>query len=90
MSSVDDFNTGSGNDVNANAYQNQQSSTTGQQQSEDYGDKGMLVNPFPRLDALEKKEGLNLGRSTNEKVTDTAREGFEKITGKDVPSKFSN
>ncbi|KAJ3874243.1 hypothetical protein F5051DRAFT_417353 [Lentinula edodes] len=81
MSSVDDFNTGSGNEMNANAYQQQQNAT-GQQQSEDYGDKG--------LDAIEKKEGVNLSRNTNEKITDAAREGFEKITGKDVPSKFSN
>jgi hypothetical protein len=29
----------------------------------------------------EKKEGVNLGRSTNEKITDTAREGFESVTG---------
>ncbi|KAH7867724.1 uncharacterized protein C8R40DRAFT_1137537 [Lentinula edodes] len=80
MSSVDDFNTGSGNEMNANA--SQQQNATGQQQSEDYGDKG--------LDAIEKKEGVNLNRNTNEKITDAAREGFEKITGKDVPSKFSN
>ncbi|KAJ3902150.1 hypothetical protein F5879DRAFT_991269 [Lentinula edodes] len=80
MSSVDDFNTGSGNEMNANA--SQQQNATGQQQSEDYSDKG--------LDAIEKKEGVNLNRNTNEKITDAAREGFEKITGKDVPSKFSN
>ncbi|KAJ3755984.1 hypothetical protein EV360DRAFT_85380 [Lentinula raphanica] len=82
MSPVDDFNTGAGSDLNANAYQQQQGSVTGQQQSEDYGDKG--------LDALEKKEGINLSRNTNEKITDTVREGFEKVTGKDVPSKWSN
>ncbi|KAE9406916.1 hypothetical protein BT96DRAFT_987174 [Gymnopus androsaceus JB14] len=81
MSSVDDFNTGAGNDLNVNAYQQQQGSNA-QQQSEDYGDKG--------LDMLEKKEGMNLSRSTNEKITDTAREGFEKVTGKEVPSKWSN
>jgi len=29
-------------------------------------------------------------RSTNEKITDGAREQFEKATGKNVPDKFSN
>jgi len=29
-------------------------------------------------------------RSTNEKVTDKARDMFEKATGKNVPDKFSN
>jgi len=54
---------------------------------EDYGDKG--------LDAIEKKFGEgkvdpNKMRSTNEKITDGAREQFEKLTGKNVPEKFSN
>ncbi|KAF9073424.1 hypothetical protein BDP27DRAFT_1417255 [Rhodocollybia butyracea] len=80
MSSVDDFNTGAGNDLNANAYQHQQRS--GDQQSEDYGDKG--------LDMLEKKTGHSMSKETNEKITDSAREGIEKVTGKQVPSKWSN
>ncbi|KAJ7033707.1 hypothetical protein C8F04DRAFT_1395886 [Mycena alexandri] len=51
---------------------------------EDYLDKG--------LDFGEKKfgGGKELGRGTNEKITDAVRSGFEKVTGKDVPSKFSN
>ncbi|KAB2576325.1 hypothetical protein BFW01_g9096 [Lasiodiplodia theobromae] len=60
---------------------------TGNQQ-EDYLDKG--------LDAAEKKYGGSWGQDTekhramNEKITDTAREKFESMTGKDVPDKFSN
>ncbi|KAJ7200159.1 hypothetical protein GGX14DRAFT_660675 [Mycena pura] len=49
---------------------------------EDYVDKG--------LDALERKEGIPDNRATNEKITDGARNLFEKATGRDVPSKFSN
>ncbi|KAE9396400.1 hypothetical protein BT96DRAFT_922158 [Gymnopus androsaceus JB14] len=59
-----------------------QMGNTGSNQNEDYGDKG--------LDFLEKKSGHSLGRDTNEKITDGARGQFEKMTGKDVPSKFSN
>lgn len=33
------------------------------------------------LDAVEKKEGVPENRGVNEKVTDTAREGFESATG---------
>ncbi|KAJ5119212.1 hypothetical protein N7448_010918 [Penicillium atrosanguineum] len=54
---------------------------------EDYADKG--------LDSAESK--LSGGkvdpakmRSTNEKITDTGRDQFEKATGKNVPDKFSN
>ncbi|KAH6859246.1 hypothetical protein B0T12DRAFT_481598 [Alternaria alternata] len=67
-------------------------STTGVQQNkaqrEDYLDKG--------LDAAEKKFGGAAGQDTeknrgvNEKITDGARNMFEKATGKDVPDKFSN
>jgi len=57
---------------------------------EDYLDKG--------LDAAEKQFGKKTGhnidpakaRSTNEKITDKARDMFEKATGKNVPDKVSN
>ncbi|KAJ7736689.1 hypothetical protein B0H16DRAFT_1573545 [Mycena metata] len=62
---------------------------TGQQNTnsgggEDYLDKA--------LDFGEKKfgGGREVGRGTNEKITDGLRSGFEKLTGKDVPDKFSN
>ncbi|KAJ4348207.1 uncharacterized protein N0V89_009579 [Didymosphaeria variabile] len=54
----------------------------------DYLDKG--------LDAAEKKFGGSWGQNTeknrgvNEKITDGARNMFEKATGKNVPDKFSN
>ncbi|OCK75326.1 hypothetical protein K432DRAFT_272950, partial [Lepidopterella palustris CBS 459.81] len=58
-------------------------------QNEDYLDKA--------LDAAEKKFGGKYGagdpaknRNINEKITDGARNMFEKATGKDVPDKFSN
>merc|ERR1712039_235101 len=57
-------------------------------QQEDYLDKG--------LDAVEKKFGGSMGQNTeknrgiNEKITDGARNMFEKATGKNVPEKFSN
>jgi len=50
--------------------------------SEDYGDKG--------LDFLEKKSGHSMGRDTNEKITDGARGLYEKATGSQVNSKYSN
>jgi len=56
--------------------------TTGNNSQEDYGDKG--------LDFLEKKTGHSMGRDTNEKITDGARGMFEKMTGKNVDSKYSN
>ncbi|OQD76871.1 hypothetical protein PENDEC_c003G02058 [Penicillium decumbens] len=54
---------------------------------EDYVDKG--------LDSAESKLGGGKVdpakmRSTNEKVTDTGREQFEKGTGKNIPDKVSN
>ncbi|PWY87414.1 hypothetical protein BO70DRAFT_193952 [Aspergillus heteromorphus CBS 117.55] len=65
------------------------SNNAGGAQQEDYVDKG--------LDSLESKFGGGKVdphsakmRSTNEKITDTAREKFESITGKKVPSKISN
>ncbi|KAI9926016.1 hypothetical protein ASPWEDRAFT_107397 [Aspergillus wentii DTO 134E9] len=47
------------------------------------------------LDAAERKFGggkvdPEKMRGTNEKITDGAREQFEKFTGKKVPEKFSN
>ncbi|KAJ7469059.1 hypothetical protein FB451DRAFT_1255651 [Mycena latifolia] len=57
-------------------------STQGNQGSEDYVDKG--------LDAVEKKEGIPDNRATNEKITDGARDEFEKVTGDNVSSKISN
>ncbi|MCJ1442640.1 MAG: hypothetical protein MMC23_003137 [Stictis urceolatum] len=62
-------------------------SSGGSAGGEDYGDKG--------LDAAEKKFGGGkvdpaTMRSTNEKITDTGRDQFEKMTGKDIPDKFSN
>ncbi|ORY09780.1 hypothetical protein BCR34DRAFT_443528, partial [Clohesyomyces aquaticus] len=50
--------------------------------NQDYGDKG--------ISAAEKKFGLPENRGVNEKITDGAREQFEKATGKNVPDKFSN
>lgn len=46
---------------------------------EDYGDKG--------LDAAEKKMGVPQNRGVNEKVTDGARDAYEKQTGKNVSDK---
>ncbi|KAJ5692769.1 hypothetical protein N7462_002192 [Penicillium macrosclerotiorum] len=67
---------GSGSSSNAN--------TSGK---EDYMDKG--------LDSVERKFGggkidPEKMRGTNEKITDTVREKFESMTGKEVPEKFSN
>ncbi|KAI4633555.1 uncharacterized protein J4E88_001510 [Alternaria novae-zelandiae] len=83
------------NSIPGNASQgptSQDTSTTGVQQNqaqrEDYLDKG--------LDAAEKKFGGAAGQDTeknrgvNEKITDGARNMFEKATGKDVPDKVSN
>ncbi|KAJ5572415.1 hypothetical protein N7450_009399 [Penicillium hetheringtonii] len=65
------------------------SGSSGSAGQEDYLDKG--------LDALESKFGggkvdphSDKMRQTNEKITDGAREQFEKSTGKHVPEKFSN
>ncbi|GAW19061.1 hypothetical protein EKO27_g4518 [Xylaria grammica] len=52
-------------------------------QKDDYGDKAAAF--------LNKKYNNDkLDRSQLEKITDGAREGFEKVTGKHVPEKFSN
>ncbi|KAJ6082827.1 hypothetical protein PENARI_c016G11383 [Penicillium arizonense] len=63
------------------------SSNSGSAGQEDYVDKA--------LGGAEKKFGGGKVdpakmRSTNEKITDTGREQFEKATGKHVPEKFSN
>ncbi|KAL8741448.1 MAG: hypothetical protein Q9190_005948 [Brigantiaea leucoxantha] len=54
------------------------------------------------LDAAEKKipgkagerfqgpDAAKKNRAMNEKITDALRKGFEKLTGKKVPSKVSN
>ncbi|KAJ5293589.1 hypothetical protein N7508_008410 [Penicillium antarcticum] len=78
-------------------------SSSGSTGQEDYADKGELhckgVTKFkltiPALDGAEKKFGGGKVdpakmRSTNEKITDTGREQFEKATGKHVPDKVSN
>ncbi|KAI0031117.1 hypothetical protein K488DRAFT_38541, partial [Vararia minispora EC-137] len=54
----------------------------GGQQNEDYVDKG--------LDSFERKEGIPQNRALNERITDAAREKFENVTDKNVPSKISN
>ncbi|KAI0968675.1 hypothetical protein F4678DRAFT_442462 [Xylaria arbuscula] len=52
-------------------------------QKDDYGDKG--------AEFLNKKYNNDkLSHNQLEKITDGAREGLEKITGKNVPDKFSN
>jgi len=66
---------------------NTQQQASGSGQNEDYLDKG--------LDYAEKKFGQgkvdpNKMRSTNEKITDYARNMFQKVTGKDVPKNVSN
>jgi len=40
-----------------------------------------LTHPPPGLDAAEKKFGMSQNRATNEKITDGARDFYEKETG---------
>ncbi|KAF9731286.1 hypothetical protein PMIN06_004967 [Paraphaeosphaeria minitans] len=67
---------------------NSNTNNAGAGNKEDYLDKG--------LDAAEKKYGGSMGahpennRAVNEKITDGARNLFEKATGKKVPEKISN
>ncbi|KAG2019286.1 hypothetical protein GB937_005200 [Aspergillus fischeri] len=73
-----------------------------QRQQEDFVDRGTYPPPPLKtyandtgLDALEQRFGggkidTAKMRSTNEKITDAAREQFEKATGYKVPEKFSN
>ncbi|GIJ88069.1 hypothetical protein Asppvi_006985 [Aspergillus pseudoviridinutans] len=73
---------GGSNSASANQTQGQP-----QGQREDYVDRG--------LDYAEQRVGGGKVdsakmRSTNEKITDTAREKFEKATGRKVPEKISN
>ncbi|EEA27029.1 hypothetical protein TMatcc_004692 [Talaromyces marneffei ATCC 18224] len=73
--------------MDPNQQQQQQQPQQGNDQSEDYLDKG--------LDFIETKFGQGKidpvkMRDTNEKITDGARGMFEKFTGKKVPEKFSN
>ncbi|KAI3318100.1 hypothetical protein HD806DRAFT_540569 [Xylariaceae sp. AK1471] len=52
-------------------------------QKDDFGDKGAgYVN--------KKYFGNKLGHDQLEKITDAGRENIEKMTGKDIPDKFSN
>ncbi|KAL1844074.1 hypothetical protein VTK73DRAFT_2657 [Phialemonium thermophilum] len=60
--------------------QGTQGAAGGQQQ--DYGDKA--------FDLLAKKSGHNVDQNTGEKITDGARNLFEKTTGKKVNPKISN
>ncbi|KAF2685770.1 hypothetical protein K458DRAFT_387724 [Lentithecium fluviatile CBS 122367] len=63
-------------------------STNNQAGNKDYLDKA--------VESAEKKYGGSMGqnvqksRGMNEKITDGARNMFEKATGKKVPDKFSN
>ncbi|KAJ6534491.1 hypothetical protein DFH09DRAFT_1325382 [Mycena vulgaris] len=68
--------------LSSNSGSSGNTSTQGNQGSEDYLDKG--------LDAVEKKEGIPDNRATNEKITDGARSAFESVTGNNVSSKISN
>jgi len=70
-----------------NPNQGNTTGNTGAAPKEDYLDKG--------LDAVEKKFGQGKvnpeqSRGMNEKITDGARNMFEKATGKDIPDKYSN
>ncbi|KAH7378674.1 hypothetical protein BKA66DRAFT_421149 [Pyrenochaeta sp. MPI-SDFR-AT-0127] len=73
------------NHLGGNTSHNNNNNNAGQK---DYLDKG--------LDAAEKKYGGSAGqnadknRAVNEKITDGARNVFEKATGKNVPDKLSN
>ncbi|KJK84351.1 hypothetical protein H634G_00715 [Metarhizium anisopliae BRIP 53293] len=67
-----------GNSSSNNNTQNQQ----GGDQQQDYGDKA--------FDFVAKKAGLNLSREQEEKITDGARQAYEKYSGKNVDPKYSN
>ncbi|OAA45419.1 hypothetical protein NOR_03208 [Metarhizium rileyi] len=84
---------GSGSDNNSQQQQQQQqqqggdnnNSNNNQQggdQKQDYGDKAFGF--------VAKKAGLNLSREQEEKITDGAREAYEKYSGKNVDPKYSN
>lgn len=42
------------------------------------------------LAAIQKKQGMNVDKNKNEKITDGLRGLWEKVTGKQVSSKISN
>ncbi|CAP96583.1 hypothetical protein E8E15_003444 [Penicillium rubens] len=52
------------------------------QQNDDYVDKAFAAGV--------KKSGYNIDRNMQEKITDGAREAYEKATGKPVSDKVSN
>ncbi|KAJ5197393.1 hypothetical protein N7449_007872 [Penicillium cf. viridicatum] len=52
------------------------------QQNDDYLDKAFAAGV--------KKSGYNLDRNAQEKITDGAREAYEKATGKQMSDKVSN
>ncbi|KXG49687.1 uncharacterized protein PGRI_056550 [Penicillium griseofulvum] len=52
------------------------------QQNDDYVDKAFAMGA--------KKSGYNIDRNMQEKITDGAREAYEKATGKQVSDKISN
>ncbi|OQE40152.1 hypothetical protein PENCOP_c006G08347 [Penicillium coprophilum] len=52
------------------------------QQNDDYVDKAFAAGV--------KKSGYNVDRNMQEKITDGAREAYEKATGKHVSEKISN
>ncbi|KAJ5360734.1 hypothetical protein N7517_009925 [Penicillium concentricum] len=52
------------------------------QQNDDYVDKAFAAGV--------KKSGYNVDRNMQEKITDGAREAYEKATGKQVSDKISN
>ncbi|KAJ5958235.1 uncharacterized protein N7479_005385 [Penicillium vulpinum] len=52
------------------------------QQNDDYVDKAFAAGV--------KKSGYSLDRNMQEKITDGAREAYEKATGKHVSEKISN
>ncbi|KAJ8129485.1 hypothetical protein O1611_g4146 [Lasiodiplodia mahajangana] len=61
-------------------------------QKDDYGDKGKSTSSsYYHLPSSVGLGPLQIPPLISlEKVTDSAREGFEKATGKKVPDKFSN
>ncbi|KAG9251070.1 uncharacterized protein F5Z01DRAFT_664516 [Emericellopsis atlantica] len=52
------------------------------QQKDDYGDKA--------FSAVNDKAGWGISKENQEKITDGAREGYEKYSGSQVPDKYSN
>ncbi|KAJ5733613.1 hypothetical protein N7493_002399 [Penicillium malachiteum] len=72
-------------------------SSSGSGSNQASGNEDYLDKEIQGLDTLESKFGggkvdphSSKMRETNEKITDTAREKFESLTGKKVPEKFSN